>query len=137
MPHHVNRDFSAMARSQNRAFWGELKAPTDVLTIRALPQIEINADRSQAAYLAERRHRLVERINDTIDWPAGFGRSPYFRDLVGGIAITPDEAVDELNRLISRARFGRPARLTSLFEALTYARFFRRYGARAWMENAA
>ena len=141
MPQHVARDFLPLAVSQNRKAWGA--TPSD----SALPIIafEQAAHAAQAAWLAERRARLVERIGDAIDLPACFHHSAYFRPLNGGLALSADDAADELRRLIRREidRCRRrhwsaaPQRIAALQEALTFARYFRRFGARVWMRKAA
>jgi hypothetical protein len=138
MPRHVERDFLALAISQNRRAWS---IETDV------PQsaFERAADRTQAMWLKQRRARLVSRIDDAINLPAGFCRSTYFGVLSGGLALSAEEAVDELRRLIrqeiERCRrrhwSAAPQRIPALQEALIFARYFRRFGARVWMRQAA
>jgi hypothetical protein len=141
MPQHVARDFLPLAVSQNRKAWG---AATSVPTFPVVA-LEQAAHAAQAAWLAERRARLVDRIDDAIDVPTSFHHSVYFRLLGGGLALSADEAADELRRLIRREidRCRRrhwsasPQRIAALQEALTFARYFRRFGARAWMRKAA
>lgn len=141
MPRQSNRDFLALAISQNRRAWGSVTATPDI----AVPAFETAADQAQAAWLSTRRARLVERIGDAIDFPAGFSRSPYFAFLAGGLALSDDEAIDELRRLIrqeiERCRrrhwSAAPHKIPALKEALVFARYFRRFGTQVWMRKAA
>jgi hypothetical protein len=141
MPRQTDRDFLPLAMTQNRKAWGAATAAAD----SPATAFEAAADRAQAAWLAERRERLIERIDDAIDLPATFARSPYFGFLDGCLAVSADEAVDELRRLIRREieRCRRrhwsaaPQKIPALMEALTFARYFRRFGARIWMRRAA
>ncbi len=91
-----------------------------------------------------RRQRLAERIRDAIDFPAGFHRSVYFRHLPGGLATSAEEACTELCRCLraERARCrkrhwsAKPERIEQLREALTFARFIRRFERQRMAEAA-
>jgi hypothetical protein len=141
MPRPTDRDFLALAITQNRKAWGTAEAAQE----SPVTAFEAAADRAQAAWLATRRARLVGRIGDAIDFPQTFNRSPYFAFLGGGLALSADEAVDEFRRLIRREveRCRRrhwsaaPQRVPAMKEALTFARYFRRFGTRLWMRRAA
>jgi len=141
MPRQTDRDFRALAATQNRKAWGTTTTPPDSRVIA----FEAVADRAQAAWLAARRARLVERIDEAIEVPATFSRSPYFAFLDGGLALSAEDAVDEFRRLIRREidRCRRrhwsaaPHRLPAMQEAATFARYFRRFGERLWMRRAA
>lgn len=144
MPHQMNRDFLALAMAQNYRAWREPPEPVDALTRSALPAIEAAAHRSQARYLEQRRHRLVVRINEAIDLPSGFYRSIYFRDPTGSIVLSPAEAVREIEQAMRREHercrrrhwSANPQHLPGLREALTFARYFRRYARRVWRRDA-
>jgi hypothetical protein len=106
-------------------------------------KLEDSAHRAQACYLLARRDRLVTRINDIIDCPDLFWRHAYFRHCLGGIVVSPEEAADEVRRMLflERRRLThwsrKPERIAELMEALVFARYFRRFGQRAWMRAAA
>jgi hypothetical protein len=140
MPRQIARNFRALAESQNYRVWDDLPAPRTSLERACVPQFEEASHRSQVAFLAARRDRLVDRINDAIDWPGGFTRSPYFRGL-GSPVFSADDAVDQINRAICRQRVrakhwsATPGLVPQLVEALVYARYFRRFGQRVWMRQ--
>jgi hypothetical protein len=141
MPQHVARDVLPLAVSQNCKVWGTA-APDPAFPAIAFEQA---AHAAQAAWLADRRTRLIDRIDDATDAPTSFHHSAYFRLLGGGLALSADEATDELRQLLRREidRCRRrhwsasPQRVAALQEALTFARYFRRFGARVWMRQAA
>jgi hypothetical protein len=143
MARRTDRNFLPLAEAQNRAAWKEL--PTHGCPASYIASLELKADRQQARYLRQRRARLVERINDAIAFPASFWRSVYFRSLPGSCVITADEAVEEIRRALHRERrrvrsrhwSARPERLAELSEALTFARYFRRFAKRVWLSDAA
>ncbi|MGE0290629.1 MAG: hypothetical protein AB7P16_30490, partial [Bradyrhizobium sp.] len=135
-----------LAEAMNRRAWAGIPEPRDALTRAAATDMDEAAHRSQERWLIARRQRLAEAIRDTIDFPAGFHRHRYFRLLTGSLAITPEEAVSELDRMIRRQRLRIKSghwsakngpHLPSLVEAKTFARWFRRNGAKAWMREAA
>lgn len=142
MPQHIERDYTALAVAQNLASWGELPKATTNLEAMCIPEFEASAHRSQARYLLERRNRLVERINQTIQSPRLFWDHSYFRHLAGSVLET-DEAVTKLRKAISHevakcrnAHWSaKPSRVLELREAMVFARFFRRYGQRAWLRQ--
>jgi hypothetical protein len=143
MPRCTDRNFLLLAEAQNRAIWKDVRS--DGYPVGYIASLERNADRQQDRYLRQRRARLVERINEAIALPASFFRSVYFRSLPGSCVVAADEAVEEIrralrreqSRLRSRHWSARPERLAELAEALTYARYFRRYGKRVWLSEAA
>ncbi|MDW6020284.1 hypothetical protein SAZ10_00745 [Mesorhizobium sp. BAC0120] len=143
MPRCTDRNFLLLAQAQNRALWRDIRRydyPAGYIA-----SLESNADRQQARYLHLRRARLVERINEAIALPASFFRSVYFRSLSGQCVVAADEAVEEIRRALRRERgrvrsrhwSARPERLAELAEAMTYARYFRRYAKRVWLSEAA
>jgi hypothetical protein len=143
MPRHIERDFLPLAHAQNRAVWREL--PGNGCPAGYIASLEAKADRQQDRHLRERRARLVERINEAIAFPASFCRSAYFRSLPGSCVVTADEAVEEVRRALRRERHrirsrhwsAHPERVAELREALTFARYFRRFAKRVWLSEAA
>lgn len=140
MPLPAERDFTALAMSQNMAAWSKQDDPEfGEHASRLIPDFEASAHRQQAAYLSARRARLVSHINETIDLPKLFWRHRYFRDLPGAVVLSTDEAVTEIRREIAREQRRRghwshkPGRIPNLKEALVFARFFRRFGKRVWL----
>lgn len=89
---------------------------------------------------AHRHERLRAAIREVTHYPAMFERHRYFRQLGAGIALSPDEAIAELSRLkrnqqsrIRGRHWSSPEAamlLPTTVEALTFARFLRRFGAR-------
>lgn len=143
MPRFNNRSFRALAETQNRKAWGEEQPRQySALEVACIPKFEDAAHRSQAAYLAERRDRLVRHINDTIRAPRLFWDHTYFRHLPGAVLET-NEAVQKLGSALyreqsrSRARHwsANPGRIPELREAMVFARYFRRFGQRVWMRQ--
>lgn len=133
------RDFRKAAEAQNRAAWGN---PT--YSTPAERAFEPSAHDRQEAYLRARDTRLRERIRDTIDWPGGFCRSIYFRNLLVSV-FSADDAVRELTKLLRKEQ-GRIRRghwsvknhtgeVAVIKEALAYARWFRLFGQRAWAKQ--
>lgn len=141
MPRFNNRSFRALAETQNRKAWGEEKPRQySALEVACIPKFEDAAHRSQAAYLAERRDRLVRHINDTVRAPRLFWDHTYFRHLPGAVLET-DEAVQKLRSAIYRERSraghwsANPSRVPELREAMVFARYFRRFSQRVWMRQ--
>lgn len=140
MPVLIARDYRALAERQNRAVWATQR---DIAPTAIDGRLEDSAHRAQARYLLERRDRLVGHINETVDCPELFWRHVYFSHCLGGIVVSAEEAVDEVRRMLAleRRRLGhwsrKPERVASLSEALVFARYFRRFGQRAWMRAAA
>lgn len=138
------RDLRKAAEAQNRAAWGNSPHSSVGYVLRAEIQFEEAAHRSQEAWLRARDTRLRERVRDTIDWPGGFCRSVYFRNLLVAV-FSADDAVRELTKLLrkeqSRVRRkhwsakNHAGEVASIKEALAYARFFRCYGQRVWAKQ--
>lgn len=143
MPRLIARNYRALAESQNRASWADLGSlNSDPMVRRALPEVEESAHRLQNIWLQERRARLVEEINRASQHPAIFFNHRYFRHCQRAV-ISSDDAVSELRRLIVKNRMKRghwsfqPGFIPQLQEALVFARWFRRFGKRIWVREAA
>lgn len=138
------RNYLAAARAQNRAVWGDIPSSAVAYVRKFEEQCEMAADRSQAEWLRKRDARLRKRIRDTIDWPGGFCRSVYFRNLLVAV-FSADDAVRELTKLLRKeqSRVRRKHRscanhageIEAIKEALAYARWFRRFGQRVWAKQ--
>lgn len=131
----TNRSFLKLAQAQNRAMWRETVGAS--LPEGFTEKLEQAADEQQADWLRDRRDRLVKRINEASENPSSFYRSPYFTRLIGGIALSADEAVSELRKLIALNKrkhwSARPGLIPAFQEAMVFARYFRRFGARVWL----
>lgn len=134
MTRSTNRSFLKLAQAQNRAMWGEL---LDTIPEATIAELEHAADIAQAHWLRDRRDRLVKRINEASENPSSFYRSVYFTRLIGGIALSADEAVTELRKLIALNKrkhwSARPGLIPAFQEAMVFARYFRRHGQAIWL----
>jgi len=135
------RNYRAAAEAQNRAKLGNQPHSSVGYILAAELQFEEAAHRSQEGWLRARDTRLRGRIRDTIEWPGGFCRSVYFRDLLVSV-FSADDATRELTKLLRKEQ-GRIRRghwsakdhtgdVARIKEALAYARWFRMHGQRAW-----
>lgn len=141
------RSYRALAISMNRKAWGDLPLPDSLMAHRivgnAASDLEESAHRQQASWLHARRDRLVKEINRVTHMPNLFWRHRYFRDCRGGLVLSTDEAVAELRAEIARERrrkghwSHKPERIQTMREAMVFARYFRRFGQRVWMREAA
>lgn len=104
---------------------------------RFFAQVDAAADAAQVDQRAQRRARLLDAIGEVAEVPALFERHRYFTRCLGGVVLSADEAVAELTRMVrlqkrrvaARHWAARERHLPSLVEALTFARFVRRFGA--------
>lgn len=143
MPRHTDRNYRALAETQNRVNWVD-EDPRQIGALAAACVIDFRAaaDRSQQRYLATRRARLVDAINVVVEYPNLFWSHEYFRYASRSVFSTADavvqvrRAVAKLERVIAKRRWSAGPithqKLEELREALVFARYFRRFGQRAW-----
>ena len=137
------RNWLALARSQNRKVWARMPLTQEMqarlVTPEVVERMEANADRQQAQWLAEQRDRLVFNILRCVRDPGAFWRHVYIRPITPQ-PLTTDEAVERLEIMLMHAKGingfrARPAEAQAIREALTFVRYFRRYGSRVWSSH--
>lgn len=144
MPRQIDRSYRALAESQNRASWSDLGGLiADPMVRRALPDIEESAHKAEQLAILERRNRLASEIIHASESPRLFFNHRYFHHCSACTVVSTDEAVIELRRLIIKNRMKRghwsyqPGLIQQLQEAMVFARYFRRFGKRLWVREAA
>ena len=143
MPCQETRDYSAKAIADNVRYWEPQPELAD--SPGAVADLESAANAAQAHYLQERRDRLVHEITECSEYPNVFWTHGYFRECRGACVLSTDEAVAELKSELRRERLrcarrhwsAKPGRLPGLKEALVFARYFRWFGRKVWMREAA
>ena len=137
------RNWLALARSQNRKVWARMPLTQEMqarlVTPEVVERMEANADRQQAQWLAEQRDRLVFSILSCVRDPGSFWRHHYIGPLRPQ-PLSTDEAAERLASELMHAKGingfrARPNEAMAIREALTFVRYFRRYGSRVWSSH--
>lgn len=136
------RDYTTQARRLNTRMWSHQEPRTRIETWlnNAEEMFAENAHRAQAGSMAERRGRLVREIEEVSMYQAMFAFSVYVRNHI--VTTNPDEANEVLRTKLLRAKkkachWSRdPGSIVDLKEALTFVRYFRRYGKVIWGRKA-
>lgn len=136
------RDYTTQARRLNTRMWAHQEPRTRIeptwLT-NAEDILAERAHRAQAGFMAERRGRLVREIEEVSMYQAMFAFSVYVRNHI--VTTNPDEANSVLHAKLLREKkkachWSRdPGSIVDLKEALTFVRYFRRYGKIIWNKD--
>lgn len=132
------RDYTKQARRLNTRMWAHQEPRTriDTWLNNAEEMFAENAHRAQAGFMAERRGRLVREIEEVSMFQTMFAFSIYVRNHI--VTTNPDVANSVLHAKLLREKkkafhWSRdPGSIVDLKEALTFVRYFRRYGKIIW-----
>lgn len=137
------RDYTMQARQLNTRIWAQREPRTAIepewLT-RAGDYFSERAHKTQAMLMSQRRSRLVLEIDLSSYSRECFSFNKYVRDYV--VTKDPAKAHDVLHEKLLKIQrksghWSRDAGLISdLKEALTFVRYFRRYGNVIWNKDA-
>lgn len=132
------RNWLPLARSMNRKAWAK-GPPISNVRPEIVDRLETSADRQQAQWLGEQRDRLVFSILSCVRDPGSFWRHHYIGPLRPQ-PLSTDEAAERLASELMHAKGingfrARPNEAMAIREALTFVRYFRRYGSRVWSSH--
>lgn len=136
------RDYTTQARRLNTRMWAHQEPRTRIEPTWLTSAEEMfaeNSHRAQAGFMAERRGRLVREIEEVSMYQFMFAFSVYVRNNI--VTTNPDEANEVLRTKLLRAKSKEchwshdPGSIVDLKEALTFVRYFRRYGKIIWNKD--